>query len=288
MLLIRINLVLVAVLALAGLALGWVSSSMLQANATREVLRQAELMIDSALAVRAYTANEIDPLLVDQMQRRFLPQSVPFYAATQNFLKLREQHPQYAYKEATLNPTNPRDRATDWEADIIQHFRNDPKALEITGQRDTPTGRLLYVARPIRTTAGCLDCHGLASAAPATLIARYGRDNGFGWQDSEVVGAQIVSAPTADATAAAAHLFHGFLVAMMLVLVAIWLAVNALLFFLVERPLRGLARQADLLSAGDMTVADFPERGGGAISVLARSFNRLRRSLVKALALLES
>ena len=58
----------------------------------------------------------------------FLPQSVPFYAASQNFLKLREHHPEYAYKEATFNPTNPRDRATDWEADLIQQFRNDAQS----------------------------------------------------------------------------------------------------------------------------------------------------------------
>ena len=74
---------------------------------------------------------------------------MPFYAATQNF-KLRERHPEYTYKEATLNPTNPRDRAADWEGDIIQRFRNDAHAQEVVGERDTPLGKSLYVARPIR------------------------------------------------------------------------------------------------------------------------------------------
>ncbi len=87
----------------------------------------------------------------------FLPQSIPFYAATQNFLKLRERHPDYTYKEATLNPTNPRDRAADWEADIIQRFRNDGRADEVVGERDTPMGKSLYLARPIRTDAECAD-----------------------------------------------------------------------------------------------------------------------------------
>ncbi len=288
MLLVRINLVLVAVLALAGLMLGLVGSAVLRANAEREVLSQVQLMLDSALATRAYTANEIDPLLVDQMTTRFLPQSVPFYAATQNFLKLREQHPDYEYKEATLNPTNPRDRATDWEADIIQRFRNDAAIPEIQGQRDTPTGRSLYVARPIRADAGCLSCHGLASAAPATLVARYGRDNGFGWQTNEVVGAQIVSAPTADAIANAERILRGFLVWLVLDLVAIWVAVNATLYLWVSRPLRRLSRLADQVSTGDMTAAELPEDGGGEIGALARSYNRLRRSLAKALALLDS
>jgi Protein of unknown function (DUF3365) len=102
--------------------------SILEANAQREVFSEAGLMMDSALAIRNYTANEILPLLSGRMENDFPPQSVPFYAATQNFLQLRARHPEYMYKEATLNPTNPRDRAADWEADIIQRFRSDTRA----------------------------------------------------------------------------------------------------------------------------------------------------------------
>jgi hypothetical protein len=94
---------------------GYACRSILEANAQREVFAEAGLMMDSALAVRDYTANEILPLLSERIQTEFPPQSVPFYAATQNFLRLREHHPEYTYKEAALNPTNPRDRAADWE-----------------------------------------------------------------------------------------------------------------------------------------------------------------------------
>ena len=37
---------------------------------------------------------------------------------------VRADHPDYTYKEAALNPTNPADRALDWEADFINNFRN--------------------------------------------------------------------------------------------------------------------------------------------------------------------
>ena len=109
-LLIRINLALGAVFVSGALIAGYVCGNILEANAQREVFAEAGLMMDSALAMRAYTANEILPLLGTRIQQDFPPQSVPFYAATQNFLKLRERHPEYTYKEATLNPTNPRDR----------------------------------------------------------------------------------------------------------------------------------------------------------------------------------
>jgi len=139
-LLARINLTLVVIFAAGTLASIYITRSSLETSARGEALNDAGLMLDSALAVRAYTANEVAPLLTEQLKSVFLPQSVPFYAATQNFLKMREQHPLYLYKEATLNPTNPRDRAADWEADIIQRFRNDPTAREIQGERDTPMG----------------------------------------------------------------------------------------------------------------------------------------------------
>ena len=208
-LMVRLNVVFVITFAVAGWIAHEVCGSLQQSDARREVLATAGLMLDSALASRAYTADEIDPLLVGHMQDGFPPQSIPFYAATQTFTALRKLHPSFTYKEATLNPTNPRDRATDWEADIIDQFRNHPSSQQLSGERVTPMGRSVYLARPIRAQPECLACHGLASAAPAALIARYGHDNGFGWQPSEVIGAQIVSVPFANAAEDARRLFSG-------------------------------------------------------------------------------
>jgi HAMP domain-containing protein len=287
-LLVRINLALLAVFLLAVSVAGYGCWAVLEANARRDVLMQAGLMMDSAGAIREYTANEILPLLEQRMHESFLPQSIPFYAATQNFLKLRQRHPEYTYKEATLNPTNPRDRAADWEADIVQRFRNDAHATEVVGERDTPMGRSLYLARPIRTAAECAACHSLPSSAPATLVARYGSDNGFGWADNEVVGAQVVSVPFASATANARRAFGGFMLSLIGVFAAVFAVVNLLLYLLLVRPVRRIARIADRLSVGDMSAAEFPAGGAREIDSLVRSFNRMRTSLDKALRMLDS
>jgi HAMP domain-containing protein len=287
-LLVRINLALGAVFIAAALISGYACRTILEANAQREVFAEAGLMMDSALAIRDYTANEILPLLSEQIQTEFPPQSVPFYAATQNFLRLRQRHPEYTYKEATLNPTNPRDRAADWEGDIIQRFRNDAKSQEIVGERDTPMGKSLYLARPIRNEAECSTCHGSASSAPKTLIARYGGDNGFGWQTHEVVGAQVVSVPFASAAANADRAFRAFMISLIAVFAAVFVVVNAVLYILVVRPMQRIARVADRLSLGDMSAEDFPQRGAKEIASVTRSFNRMRKSLEKALRLLET
>ncbi len=103
----RVNL-LVGLAAVVGAAVaGYVVHSILESETQRELLAEAGMLPDSAVAMRTYTSDEIEPLLADRLQKEFLPQSVPFYAATQNFLKLHEKFPRYSYKEATLNPTSP-------------------------------------------------------------------------------------------------------------------------------------------------------------------------------------
>jgi len=286
-LLVRINLALALAFTLATLAVGWACHSMLETNAKREALREAGLMMDSALSMRAYTSEEIVPLLNGQMAHDFLPQSVPSYAATQNFLKLREHHPEYTYREATLNPTNLRDHAVDWEADIVQQFRNDAHATELVGERDTPMGRSLYMARPIRAEPQCLVCHSVPAAAPATLLSRYGSNNGFGWEPHEVVGVQLVSVPLAAATASAARVFRDVMLAIVAILAAALVIVNVVLYFAVVRPVRSMAHLADQVSLGETTAGEFPARGSSELRELARAFNRMRTSLAKALKMLE-
>ena len=285
-LLLRINAALGAVFIIAAVLSGYICWNMLEASAMREVLAEAGLMMDSAAAVRSYTSNEIVPLLGERMKDEFLPQSVPSYSATQNFLRFHENHPDYAYKEATLNPTNPRDRAVDWESDIIQRFRNDENTKQVVGVRDTPMGQSLYLSRPIRAKPECLVCHSTPASAPHTLVARYGSDNGYGWQPNEIVAAQVVSVPLASATANAQRQFRAFMTLLVAVFAAAFLVVNALLYYLVVRPVRRIAEVADRVSLGDMSAEDFPKKGAAEIISVTRSFNRMRKSLEKALRLI--
>ena len=79
-LLVRINAAMGVVFIDAAFIAGYCCWSILEANARREVLAEAGLMMDSALVTRAYTANEILPLLEQRVQESFPPQSIPFYA----------------------------------------------------------------------------------------------------------------------------------------------------------------------------------------------------------------
>src|SRR5436309_3136540 len=167
----KFNLVLLVVFAMGLAITAYVSWSLLQKNAREEVVRNADLMMEAALAIRAYTVDQVRPQLDLQLMRVFLPQSVPAYAATETLSQIKKKYADYSYKEATLNPTNPRNRAADWEADLVHEFKDKAQLTEMIGERDTPTGRSLYIARPIKiTNPACLPCHTTPETAPPTMV----------------------------------------------------------------------------------------------------------------------
>ena len=130
------------------------------------------------------------------LDKEFHPQSVPAFAATEIFKLLGQKFPDYFYKEATLNPTNQADRATDWEADIVNQFRKDSQRTEIELERASALGPSLVLARPLKVTKPtCLECHSTPDKAPPEMIKKYGSANGFGWKLDEIIGAQVVSVP---------------------------------------------------------------------------------------------
>ncbi len=285
----KFNIVLLAVFAVGFAVTAFISYGVLQANAREEILDNARVMMESALSSRSYTNSQIKPLLETQLKYSFLPQSVPAYAATEQFNDLRKKYPDYNYKEATLNPTNPRDRATDWEADVVNQFRNGQVKAELIGERDTPTGRSLYLARPIQITNGaCLACHNTVNEAPKTMIELYGPANGFGWKLNEIIGAQIVSVPSALPIQRARHTFKVFMLLLTLVLVVTFILINLMLHTIVVQRVKYLAKLADEVSLGQLESAEFKSKSKDEIGVLTQALARMNKSLVQAIKMLEA
>ena len=288
-LLVKFNLLYLLAMVLGIATAGFIIRNLLQDNAREEVLNSARLMMDKAVAVRAYTSKQITPLLESLMKYEFLPQSVPSYSAVEVLSALQAKHPEFAYKEATLNPTNPRDRAAGWEVDVVSQFRNTADLKEFIGQRDTPAGRSLFISRPLRITdPACLRCHSSVDAAPKTMVDKYGPANGFGWNLNEVIGAQIMSVPMTVPLDRADRSFKVFLGALVAVFVAVGLLLNVMIWAVVVRPVTRLSALADRVSQGDMDAPEFAGASRDEIGVLAESFARMRASVVQAMKMLES
>ena len=285
----KFNLVLLALFIFGFAVTGVISYGVLQANAREEILDNARVMMESALSSRSYTNTQIKPLLETQLRYSFLPQSVPAYAATEQFNDLRKKYPDYNYKEATLNPTNPRDRATDWEADVVGQFRNGQVKGELIGERETPTGKSLYLARPIQiTNAACLACHNTVAEAPKTMIELYGPANGFGWKMNEIIGAQIVSVPSALPIQRANHTFKVFMLLLTLVLILTFILLNVMLHSIVIQRVKELSKLADEVSLGHLETAEFKTKSKDEIGVLTEALARMNKSLVQAIKMLEA
>jgi len=261
---------------------------MLQDNAREEVLRNARLMMDIALAVRAYTVEQVKPHFDKQLRDVFLPQTVPAFAATETLSHIQKKYRDYGYKEATLNPTNPRDRATDREADIVQQFRHSPAFTELVSERSGGTGRILYIAKPIQiSNPACLQCHSVPAAAPASMLKVYGETSGFGWKHMEIVGAQVVTVPMAIPVMKADRAFTTFMASLAVVFLVVFIALNVMLSWLIVRPIRRMSSAADQVSNGDFAVPEFSDAGRDEVALLDTSFNWMRRSLEKAMQMLE-
>lgn len=258
-------------------------------NARDQVVQQAALMMQSAKSTRDYTSEELKPLLLkvpDSEVSGFIPQTVPAYSATVTFDRLRKNYPDYEYKEAALNPTNLRDNAADWERDIIISFGNHRDQKEIFGDRDTPTGRMIYFARPIVAKPECLPCHSTPDNAPKSMITTYGPDHGFGWRANDVVAAQIVSVPTSVPIQKADHAFHSLLIYLVAIFVLTVLVIDTALYVIVIRPVGQLSSLADRISKGETDLPELPVSGSDEISAVTASFNRMYVSLQKALRML--
>ena len=283
----KFNLVLLLVFVLGLAVSGYVSYQLLHKNAREEVLRTAGVMMEAALAMRTYTVAQVRPRLRAQDQE-FFPQSVPAYAATEIMGQLHQKYPDYGYKEAALNPTNPRDRAVGWESDIITDFRNNQERSEFSGIRSTPSGLSLYLARPLQIKdPACLACHTTAEMAPASMIKLYGSGNGFGWKLNETIGAQIVSVPMSLPIEKANSTFIVFMASLAGVFAVLFIILNMMLSVLIVRPIRMMSTAADKISVGEMDVPELSEAGKDEVALLGKSFNRMRRSLEKAISLID-
>ena len=147
-----------------------------------------------------------------------------------------------------------------------------PAEKELVGERDTPTGRSLFLARPISADKPCLECHDRARTAPPALIRRYGSANGFGWKEGEIIGAQIVSVPMAVPVHMADVAFRDLLVYLVAIFLVSMILLDILLVLTIVRPAARLAAIADQVSTGNLDAPELTVTGKDEISMLAGSF----------------
>ncbi|MGK7938089.1 MAG: DUF3365 domain-containing protein [Xenococcaceae cyanobacterium] len=275
-------LILILGLGLIGTALNFV----LKKDTENQIASKALILMETMNSVREYTDSQVKPELIDQIDSVFLPETIPAYSAREVFEGLRQKDSDYRnffYKEATLNPSNLRDKANAFETKLVEKFIAQEQTKEKRGFYNAPGGKLFYIARPIKIKKeSCLECHSTPDVAPKSMIERYGSVNGMGWRLNEIVGAQMISVP-AEKVVAQANQSFVIIMAVVSVIFAfiIWL-VNYLLNQSVISPLKKIARVAEEVSTGYMD-AEFEKTANDEIGNLAEAFKRMKLSLAMAM-----
>ena len=285
----KFNLILAGTLLASLLACSLVVQQMAEQSALAQLEKQIDVLRSQALAVRRYTSDDVRPLLADQSDVQFLPQIVPSFAAQTTFAHFRTQFPQFSYKEAALNPTNPTDLANDWEREIIGRLRADTSLERVVEIRSTAAGVQYTVAFPLTVNSeSCLTCHSTPERAPPSMVAVYGDKNGFGWRLNEIIGAQIISVPMAVARDLSWETTKIAVASVGVIFLLLMVLLNILLSRVIISPVTKMAEIAEAVSMGDNSQPEYTVKGSDEIASLAQSFNRMRRSLDNAMKMLES
>jgi protein-histidine pros-kinase len=272
--------------ALGILIAGFISYRLEFQQAREETIEKSSVLLEVGSSVRKYTSEEIAPLLQNLgSDVEFHPQMVPSYGAQSTLERLRKQFPDYIYREASLNPTNLDDRATDREVGLIRAFEKNPNLKEMSGETDDDGALRYFLARPLRMTSpDCLQCHSKPEVAPKAMVAKYSAGHGFDWKLGDVIGVQIVEVPVQAAKSKALHSFLvtiGALASVFILTLTIFLL---LLRRYVTHPLEAITRATHSTSLGQAEAADnVRSRIGGQFHELEESIHRLKVSLDEAL-----
>ncbi|MBF2065708.1 MAG: DUF3365 domain-containing protein [Calothrix sp. C42_A2020_038] len=278
--------ILLVVILVFGLSIsGFALSSLLRQSAKSDIASTGIMLMETMSSVRQYTSTQVNPELVDKLETKFLPQSVPGYSAREVFeiLRGRQNYRDFFYKEATLNPTNLRDKADSFESDIINQFRSNNNLKQLSGFRAISGREIYYVARPLAVSEpSCLQCHSSPDIAPKSMIDRYGSANGFNWQLNEIIGAQVISVPASKVIDKANKSSFAIIGLVSGMFVMVILLVNMFLNRQVIHPLKRITRIAEEVSTGHMNV-EFEQLSNDEIGNLAKAFKRMQLSLEMAM-----
>jgi HAMP domain-containing protein len=286
----KVNLILIIVFVSGLLISGIALSNVLQTKAQNEVSSKALILMQIANSVRTYTNERVQPLLLPRVdtQEQFIPESIPSFAIREVFeiLRKNKEYGNFIYKDATLNPTNLRDKTDDFEAKIVEQFRQNPSLKDDSGFRTISGEKLFYSARPfVIQDKSCLRCHTTPELAPKSQIVTYGKEGGYGWKLNEIVAAQMVYIPAEDILKSANQSLMIVLGVVGVIFTAIVLIMNQLLKKVVLQRIKTIATVAEKVSVGDMN-ANFAKQSKDEIGDLAEAFNRMKYSLEIALNML--
>jgi PAS domain S-box-containing protein len=251
----------------------------IQRHTDEAISRQTELALQFDLAIRGYVRDEVRPVMEKYVGKEgFIPETMSTsFVARDIFARVRKKFPEYIIKFSSDNPRNPANMAGPEESKILRYFNENPTAKEWIGVAQIDGKNYQLHCLPRRMEQDCLRCHSRPELAPASLVARYGKQAGFGRKLGEVAALDTVGVPvdSINATIAseAAKQLLIMAVAVALLFGFVLLAFHALIghrLALIAAHFRKYAEQGE-----EVEIPPIPIRGNDEIGVVGIAFNSL-------------
>lgn len=256
--------------------------------ALEEARTQARIIIDRNLAVHAFYAKRLKPVLFPVLEKQiaqgyFEPAWMSSTYAVREINTFSEQFEEfdYYYKECAINARTPANEADPVEREFIRKLNTDASLQEQSGIRIIGGQPYFAVLRRGETmVTSCLRCHSTRDRAPLGLLEYYPDNRSFSRHENEVVSALSIRVPLSAPYAHANQLAMKLALFSVLVLAGLY----SLQFWLHRRllsgPLEKIRRKAEKIAEGAEHLGELIDPPKGLeLRELVASFNGMSVNL---------
>ncbi|MFZ5774455.1 MAG: c-type heme family protein [Thermodesulfobacteriota bacterium] len=287
----RFIVIMAIIFGVATILIGTASYRFSERNAMAEAKSKGQLIFNYILATRDFFVTKQQPLIMEVFEKdRFYPELMSGFVLTRSTFDLFKGSLEgYEFKQATLDPLYPPNKADAWETALIEKFRTqkemktDEGLMTRTG-KDGREERFFYMAKPIAVSNdACLRCHGNVNDAPKDQVEIYGTDHGYNWKKGDTVAAYVVYVSVEEALSAAKKsaivLYLIGAGCLLIALVGVWVLMDRF----VVNPIVRLSVKAEEISLGKNMEEGVGIKQNDEIGALAAAIERLRISMVRIL-----
>lgn len=270
---------------IASLCFAYISYRFSVDNAMREAKNTGEIILNYTEASLIYFKKHQRPLIMEILEDdRFFPEIMSGFALTRGvWEQFSKKTSNYIFKQASIDPRFPDNKADEDELNVINYFRDNPNSKTREGIIEKNGSSFFYFARPIMMKKGCLKCHGDPADAPKDQLEIYGEDSGYFWKVGDIVASFIIYVPIQkaldSAKKSAVTLFLIGTSGIIILMFFIWLCVNKLII----NSLKMLEERTTEISLGKNMDIPITTGTDDEIGSLARAIDRLRISIIKVL-----
>jgi len=270
---------------LATVAISVVSYHFSVSSAMSEAQEKGQLVFDYLHASRLYFKKTQRPLIRQYLPRgHFVPELISGFTLTRGVWdEFKKKNKEYAFKQATIDPLQPENKADKHDMVIINYFRKHKDLKQTKGTMTKNGEPYFYFAKPIKVNNSCLHCHGDPANAPRAITERYGSENGYNWNINTIASAYIVYIPLKEALTkakqSAVRLIAIGIVGMLIVMLFLWVFFSGF----VVNPIYELEKRATEISLGKNLSTPIAITSNDEIGTLAKAVDRLRISVERML-----